>query len=74
MNQQVVIGGYFRRPTGFSIRAHPVSPFINDLPDHVMSEIRLFANDCLIYRHIYSLADSFGMQQDLCSIGQWARD
>ena len=26
--------------------------FINDLPDHVKSEIRLFADDCLIYRHI----------------------
>ena len=44
-----------------------------DLPDHVKSEIRLFADDCLIYRRIYLLTDLIAMQQDLCSIGEWAR-
>ena len=81
-NQQVVIDGECSTevpvtsgvPQGSVLGPTLFLVFINDLPDHVKSEIRLFADDCLIYRHIYSLTDPIAMQQDLFSIGQWARD
>ena len=31
--------------------------FINDLPEHVKSQIRLFADDCLLYRRIKKALD-----------------
>ena len=33
--------------------------FINDLPDNIKSSVRLFADDCVLYRNIHSLQDSF---------------
>merc|ERR1711867_118406 len=45
--------------------------FINDLPDCVSSEIRLFADDCLLYRPIRSPADSIQVQDDLVSLQNW---
>ena len=42
--------------------------FINDLP----SEVRLFADDCLLYRPINSPADQIALDQDLASLTQWA--
>ena len=31
--------------------------FINDLPDNIRSSVRLFADDCVLYRNIHSLKD-----------------
>ena len=31
--------------------------FINDLPDNIKSSVRLFADDCVLYRNIHSLQD-----------------
>ena len=45
--------------------------FINDLPDHVTSEIRLFADDCLLYRPIHSQDDITSLQTDLQSLQVW---
>ena len=43
--------------------------FINDLPDVTKhSDARLFANDCLLYRHISSKQDSSLLQQDLSAL------
>ena len=40
--------------------------YINDLPDYIRhSTIRLFADDCIIYRPIASLNNSILLQQDL---------
>jgi len=39
---------------------------INDLPDHVKSQVRLFADDCLIYWEIKKPQDHHILQQDLC--------
>ena len=44
---------------------------INDLPDHVKSQVRLFADDCLLYRTIASKEDQQILQQDLTSLEQW---
>jgi hypothetical protein len=32
--------------------------FINDLPEHITSDVRLFADDCLLYRHIQNYEDA----------------
>ena len=39
--------------------------FINDLPEEVTSSTRLFADDCILYRHIKSRDDQLTLQQDL---------
>ena len=46
--------------------------YINDLPDCIRhSTIRLFADDCIIYRPIASLNDSILLQQDLDALYSW---
>ena len=45
---------------------------INDLPERVLSQMRLFADDCLIYRTISSKQDHTILQQDLTSLKKWA--
>ena len=39
--------------------------FINDLPDNIRSSVRLFADDCVLYRNINSLTDCQILQEDL---------
>ena len=39
--------------------------YINDLPSTVSSQVRLFAEDCLLYRSIKCRADQEKMQRDL---------
>ena len=38
---------------------------INDLPSVVSSKVRLFADDCLIYRNIKNKQDQIALQKDL---------
>jgi hypothetical protein len=45
---------------------------INDMPDTVKSQIRLFADDCLLYRQIKSQADHYILQRDLQQLETWA--
>jgi len=45
---------------------------INDLPSVVNSTIRLFADDCLIYRPIRSREDQDILQGDLDSLERWS--
>ena len=45
---------------------------INDLPGAVKSQVRLFADDCLIYREIDDYSDHLKLQADLTSLEQWA--
>ena len=47
---------------------------INDLPDCVTSRVRLFADDCLLYRTIKSNQDHLDLQTDLASLEKWAED
>ncbi len=46
---------------------------INDLPDCVKSQVRLFADDCLLYRQIRTQKDHYILQQDLEKLDQWAK-
>ena len=45
---------------------------INDLPATVSSQVRLFADDCLLYREINALKDHLSLQRDLQALEQWA--
>ena len=45
---------------------------INDLPDSVKSQVRLFANDCLIYRQIKTQKDHQILQNNLKELVIWA--
>ena len=46
--------------------------YINDLPDCVSSKVRLFADDCLVYREIGCLEDQLALQRDLDALEAWA--
>ena len=47
---------------------------INDLPDCVLSTVRLFADDCLLYRTIRNIQDHLALQKDLTELEKWAND
>ena len=47
---------------------------INDLPSVVSSQVRLFADDCLLYRIIKSIKDCVALQDDLKSLEVWAKE
>jgi hypothetical protein len=46
--------------------------FINDLPEHVTSNARLFADDCLLYRVINN-NDQHQLQNDLQQLEIWEK-
>ena len=48
--------------------------FINDLPDNIRSSVRLFADDCVLYRNIKSPIDCQILQDDLNRLSQWETD
>ena len=45
---------------------------INDLPDVVKSQVRLFADDCVLYRPVKSQCDHIKLQDDLSRLHEWA--
>ena len=47
--------------------------FINDLPKAVSSRVRLFADDCMLYRKVQTNADCHALQEDLRSLEEWER-
>jgi len=46
--------------------------YINDIVADIRSQIRLFADDCLIYRTIRSHEDHMILQEDLNNLSKWA--
>jgi hypothetical protein len=48
--------------------------YINDLPNSVSANTRLFADDCVMYRSIKSTSDCASLQQDLDNLQQWEQD
>ena len=45
--------------------------YINDIDSNIASSIRLFADDCVLYRVIKSPQDHLSLQQDLNQLVQW---
>ena len=46
--------------------------FINDIPSGITSNLRLFADDCLMYRTISNTSDSKELQNYLDRLHQWS--
>ena len=46
--------------------------YINDICEEVSSSIRLFADDCVLYRSIHTRDDHIALQQDLSTLADWA--
>ena len=47
--------------------------YINDLPSVVSSQVRLYADDCILYRAIQTVQDQLQLQKDLNDLEQWAK-
>ena len=45
--------------------------YINDLPDRLNSEVKLFADDALLYGVIFNDTNCDKLQEDLCNLEQW---
>ena len=45
--------------------------FINDLAEHTLSTVRLFADDCVMYRQIANVHDCKVLQEDLNQLHEW---
>ena len=61
-------------PQGTVLRPILFLCHINDLPDAVKSQVRLFADDCLLYRPINSQKDHDILQQDINNLETWAEN
>ena len=46
--------------------------YINDIDNNTTSSIRLFADDCLLYRVIRTVQDAEALQKDLSQLCRWA--
>ena len=47
--------------------------YVNDITDGISSEIRLFADDCILYRQIMAHVDCITLQQDIDRLHHWSR-
>ena len=47
--------------------------FINDINNNITSNIRLFADDCLVYRQIDSVSDQIALQRDIDTLLHWTK-
>jgi hypothetical protein len=47
--------------------------FINDSPEHVNCNVRVFADDCLLYRNLNNQSDSELLQKDLTNLENWEK-
>ena len=47
--------------------------FINDITEHIDSQICLVVDDCLMYRIIHSPEDHTILQKDLTLLKNWAK-
>ena len=45
--------------------------YVNDLPDNLSSSVRLFADDCIVYREIKNSQDAQTLQEDVDRLCLW---
>ena len=60
-------------PQGTVLGPHLFLIFINDIHKNITSTVRLFADDCLVYRTITSAEDQHQLQEDLDKLVDWAQ-
>ena len=48
--------------------------YISNLPGNIHSTVRLFADDCVLYREINNQLDSAELQKDLDELTKWEHD
>ena len=49
--------------------------YINDLPEYIKHcKVRLFADDCVLYRPIFNHNDTLLVQADLHALESWSKD
>jgi len=48
--------------------------YVNDIWRNIKSNIRLFADDCTIYRKIMDSSDIDNLQTELNRLGEWAEE
>ena len=48
--------------------------YVNDIWRNIDLKIRLFADDCIIYRKILSIKDAETLQTNLDGLGDWAEE
>ena len=81
-SQRVVVGGEHSAwtdvvsgvPQGTVLGPLLFLAYINDLPQNLNSEVRLFADDCVIYHEIHSEHDHTLLQNDLITLEKWQFD
>ena len=82
INQQVIVEGESSKPCSVDSGIPQGSVLgrllflchINDLPQRVTSRVRLFADDCLLYRPMHSPRDQLLLHQDLAALETWVED
>ena len=80
--QRVVIGGEQSYevnitsgvPQGSVLGLILFSAYINDLPTEVKSQVRLFADNCILSRKIKHQSDALALQNDLDCLQKWCDD
>jgi len=78
--QRVRVGGHLSEevrvtsgvPQGSILRPLLFLAYVNDNSRNIKSTIRLFADDCTIYRKIINKEDIEKLQKDLDRLGEWA--
>ena len=81
-SQKVVLDGQASNPVPVLSGVHKGSAlgpvlfliFINDLPENIRSSVRLFADDCVLYRNLKPPKDCQILKDDLNSLAQWEID
>ena len=48
--------------------------YINDLPENVKANVKLFADDCLLYKEINNISDGQYLQNDLKALESWKNE
>jgi len=48
--------------------------YVNDIWRNIESKIRLFLDDCIIYRKILNIKDVEKLQTDLDRLGDWRKE
>ena len=61
-------------PQGSVLGPYLFNIYVEDIEEGLSSTIRLFADDCVIYREVSSTADEAYLQNDLALVGEWVKN